>query len=804
MSGLRYVPRHKRRQKADRLHGAFAGGFSAGYFNTVGSREGWQPRQDRVDENQDDDSNIDRKKSEHERQQVEDFMDEQDHSDWGGPRRVAQELTAGGRGEEERSLSFGTDRNNANQHLGFLDTAISSTTSAVVPPKNVGQRLLHELGWRGGTSNHVYVPLQKPPMLLMHTAQSDDDSARMNSTENREEHMFLSKRRLQKIQIQQKQRVPIPPPKLDLVGLGYEAHQNAPEFRAYMERRKKQQRAKAQASGPRNKNVYRLADILGGPYSVDDVDGRHAVNERLKDQADDSYYHEFETAEDFVGTKSVGGFALREDDDDAFDDETKALTKISDKVQIDQDEYDTVIHDDDNSSNEGEEGSNLASNTDVGRTTTKSSKENQALGNALAAWANYGAKSSVEQGQKGSSVGERSERLTFDGRPMLPGFVMPSGPASSASEHRFRGPDLPDNFTISMHVFGDNERPLVLQALARASQLELEDTRRQQLMDEALEAAKVMAMSSARDNRGTSHVEAKRSAPPVPSRSGTFEGLTKSFRDRFAPATNQSNSELKSSSQTITSAENTGSSVISKPRVTRTTMVFYPSPLLSKRFRVPPIKQSDKAATEGRDNRRREEKFFQDTVLKAASSVSNLNHHQSAESTSRASTSDKHEDTLGTEDRSEPERPSMDVYRSIFGTVREEDDYRMESDEQLEAQQQRKTLDIVEGKGDSQPETEKRSVESHTTSLERVISSNQQPDDRELAHSLSRRGASWSTDSESKEEQRKERKRKKKRKKEKRARRERHHGSGDERERSRSRSKRRREGSKGHRKRSPI
>jgi len=26
-----------------RLHGAFTGGFSAGYFNTVGSKEGWTP-----------------------------------------------------------------------------------------------------------------------------------------------------------------------------------------------------------------------------------------------------------------------------------------------------------------------------------------------------------------------------------------------------------------------------------------------------------------------------------------------------------------------------------------------------------------------------------------------------------------------------------------------------------------------------------------------------------------------------------------------------------------------------------------
>ena len=31
------------RGKRERFHGAFTGGFSAGYFNTVGSEEGFQP-----------------------------------------------------------------------------------------------------------------------------------------------------------------------------------------------------------------------------------------------------------------------------------------------------------------------------------------------------------------------------------------------------------------------------------------------------------------------------------------------------------------------------------------------------------------------------------------------------------------------------------------------------------------------------------------------------------------------------------------------------------------------------------------
>jgi G patch domain-containing protein 1 len=53
-----------------RFHGAFTGGFSAGYFNTVGSKEGWTPstfvssRAQRV--------NV--------QQRAEDYMDDDDYS----------------------------------------------------------------------------------------------------------------------------------------------------------------------------------------------------------------------------------------------------------------------------------------------------------------------------------------------------------------------------------------------------------------------------------------------------------------------------------------------------------------------------------------------------------------------------------------------------------------------------------------------------------------------------------------------------------------------------------------------------
>ncbi|CAL1290083.1 unnamed protein product [Larinioides sclopetarius] len=52
-----------------RFHGAFTGGFSAGYFNTVGTKEGWTPSTFV--------SSRDKKSNDHRQQNPEDFMDEE-------------------------------------------------------------------------------------------------------------------------------------------------------------------------------------------------------------------------------------------------------------------------------------------------------------------------------------------------------------------------------------------------------------------------------------------------------------------------------------------------------------------------------------------------------------------------------------------------------------------------------------------------------------------------------------------------------------------------------------------------------
>lgn len=57
-----------------RFHGAFTGGFSAGFFNTVGSLEGWTPSEFKSTRSDKANKHI---------QKPEDFMDDEDFGEYG-------------------------------------------------------------------------------------------------------------------------------------------------------------------------------------------------------------------------------------------------------------------------------------------------------------------------------------------------------------------------------------------------------------------------------------------------------------------------------------------------------------------------------------------------------------------------------------------------------------------------------------------------------------------------------------------------------------------------------------------------
>lgn len=128
-----YVPVWKQEVRDERgrkrLHGAFTGGWSAGYFNTVGSKEGWTPStfvSSRSSRRKDDKSATE--------QRPEDFMDDEDIAD----------------AEEDRKIQT----SDAFAGLGAADGHVASARGLAgllhVQGETMGTKLLKKMGWREG------------------------------------------------------------------------------------------------------------------------------------------------------------------------------------------------------------------------------------------------------------------------------------------------------------------------------------------------------------------------------------------------------------------------------------------------------------------------------------------------------------------------------------------------------------------------------------------------------------------------------------------------------------------------------
>ncbi|RDW71909.1 DUF1604-domain-containing protein [Coleophoma crateriformis] len=128
-----YVPVWKQEVRDERglkrLHGAFTGGFSAGYFNTVGSKEGWTPStfvSSRSNRKKDDPKAAQRR--------PEDYMDDEDIADAAEAQRVQTAEGFAGLGSTEDD---GVRRN------AFVDLFR-------MDGETMGVKLLRKMGWKEG------------------------------------------------------------------------------------------------------------------------------------------------------------------------------------------------------------------------------------------------------------------------------------------------------------------------------------------------------------------------------------------------------------------------------------------------------------------------------------------------------------------------------------------------------------------------------------------------------------------------------------------------------------------------------
>ncbi|KAK7536160.1 uncharacterized protein J3D65DRAFT_406363 [Phyllosticta citribraziliensis] len=128
-----YVPLWKQEVTDERgrkrLHGAFTGGFSAGYFNTVGSKEGWKPAtfvSSRTNRHKD--------QKNPQQQRPEDYMDDEDLADAEEARKIETAGDFAGLG------STGDDLSKRDALLGLVKTT----------GETMGVKLLQKMGWKMG------------------------------------------------------------------------------------------------------------------------------------------------------------------------------------------------------------------------------------------------------------------------------------------------------------------------------------------------------------------------------------------------------------------------------------------------------------------------------------------------------------------------------------------------------------------------------------------------------------------------------------------------------------------------------
>ncbi|KAF9196729.1 hypothetical protein BGZ50_007893 [Haplosporangium sp. Z 11] len=152
-----------------RFHGAFTGGFSAGYYNTVGSKEGWTPSEFVSSRNN---------RSEKRMTRPEDFMDEEDKQMLSDASRLVAtddfDILGSTQRELEKKRAAARNMQASGGVLGVLpDTLIDDF---IVPSSEpVGIRLLKRMGWKPGQGIGPRVSKRQRKSKEGHTSDDEAD-----------------------------------------------------------------------------------------------------------------------------------------------------------------------------------------------------------------------------------------------------------------------------------------------------------------------------------------------------------------------------------------------------------------------------------------------------------------------------------------------------------------------------------------------------------------------------------------------------------------------------------------------------
>lgn len=225
---LRSLPTWKQEVRDEegrrRFHGAFTGGYSAGYYNTVGSKEGWAPQTF---------TSSRKSRAEVKQQSIHSFLDDEDIKGMGG-----HALETSSQFDTFGFTAAEVARKQADKEQQKRPSAIPGPApdEIVLPADNsIGVKLLLKMGWRRGHSvkethaDSLYDARREARKAFLAFSVNKDESEFSESEMSKTASEDLNTRNTDGLS--HSTPVFVLYPKQDLHGLGYDPFKHAPEFR---------------------------------------------------------------------------------------------------------------------------------------------------------------------------------------------------------------------------------------------------------------------------------------------------------------------------------------------------------------------------------------------------------------------------------------------------------------------------------------------------------------------------------------------------------------------------------------------
>lgn len=612
---------------------------------------------------------------------LQDIMDEQDQIDLLAPQKLGKDYQPSGSGDSNNGYTRPNRQTNAAlaeiaQFYENTDAKIGTTAPTSTTTDSIGWRLLRVLGYRSRLGM-VFVSLPG-----FNAANDDKDQAydleSMHMTNNNLSAKHLASKGLRAIRLPSiaqntstnekvkesdshsfNKTLVIPPPKMNKHGIGYDPFKNAPEFRAFHEKRRglAQKRGRAPDKSSDSRSTAYFTDNLRRDERQslwdkkrDDDNAKSESNQRSDGQRDGQHMnYAAQDYTDFIGTKASSGFALEDEDDanvyqddehdtDGFPTSSKSRGGYNLEIQS------PVASEDEDGNNDGGLFHDSTASRRI-RSSVRKSKEGET--NVAGAWDAWG-----------MGVGDAAKSLNSDGKPPLKGFELGQQKDSGNSIKRWSGPMVPSGYVLQRHTFPAKDSVDAPSAYTgNTSDCGL-----------GLDLQYRIRRQSSRSSVPTvlPHSE-RRQQSEMRARDGTelnFNAVRESMKNRFVSSSNGNAAPEKTNTEEDTKDDEEWINVSSTS--------WMPSRLLCKRWGIPlpsaaATTPTNVSAAAGRVSTTGEEAYFNETVLlkqkgdegKAGSIIGTKSKNAEEEKYMLDAVS---ADT----DVPPPHRPSYDVFKAIF------------------------------------------------------------------------------------------------------------------------------------------